>query len=299
MVHQLNRFLRILGLTAAAAWLSSSPLFGQSRYVDNRPVNEKQRHAVVDPQGQRAHFTVEVNPDAEVWIEGQKMSQSGPRRQFMSPPLARGYKFDYEIKARWNSDGKEIERTRHLRIEPGDRVAVNFRESESEELPTIVGSPGGTPMPPAQFGGGMVTPGLVPQQPTAATNTTVVVPGGIGGFPIFPQFDRFNPNRPGGALDPFRTGLNDPRAQVPYDGTPQTPGTGRTQPPTQGSGTPQTPGTGVTVPDIGFSPQGTVQPQGATPRPGARPGSIGRQGGAAGARGGAGGAAGGGGGGSR
>jgi len=214
-----------------------------------------------------------VPRDAEVWIEGKKMKQSGEEREFVTPPLARGYQFEYEIRAKWPESGKEIERSRHIKFQGGDQFTISFMDSASDESPTIVQLPGPPAPTPGQFGGGPYIPGYMPQQQPAAvaTNPTMMYPGGVGGIPIFPGINPFNRNL---QQNPFLTGIHSPQAQVPFEGTPQTPGTGRTVPPTPGGGTPQTPGTGITTPDLAPSQPGTVQPQGTTGRPTGRPGTV-------------------------
>ena len=69
---------------------------------------------------------VRVPPEAELWFEGQKTSQTGPFREFASPSLTPGEEFVYEVRARWNENGQQVERTRKVRVHAGDRMLVNF-----------------------------------------------------------------------------------------------------------------------------------------------------------------------------
>jgi uncharacterized protein (TIGR03000 family) len=64
-------------------------------------------------------------PDAELWVEGQKTRSSGPTRRFVSPPLQPG-KYTYRFQARWSESGTLMELTREVRVQPGDRITVDF-----------------------------------------------------------------------------------------------------------------------------------------------------------------------------
>jgi len=77
-----------------------------------------------------ATLNVQVPADAQVWFDGESTSQGGMDRTFRSPPLEQGQNYSYEVKARWNENGKDIERTRKVRIHAGERVNVNFMANE-------------------------------------------------------------------------------------------------------------------------------------------------------------------------
>lgn len=73
--------------------------------------------------------TVEVrvpDPDAVVWIDGYKTTQRGTARKFVSPPLAPGKTYRYEIRAEWTQGGRKVEQTQAVTVEAGHRVAVDF-----------------------------------------------------------------------------------------------------------------------------------------------------------------------------
>jgi len=82
---------------------------------------------------------VRVPENAEVWIDGQKTSQTGSFREFATPPLESGQKFIYDIKARWTENGKEVVRDRQLNFYAGDRLMVNMmvpaQQSPAQALP--------------------------------------------------------------------------------------------------------------------------------------------------------------------
>lgn len=78
-------------------------------------------------------FDLRVPAEAEVWFEGQKTSQTGASRQFVTPALERGYAYTYEIRARWTENGKPVERTRKIKVHAGDRLGMNLTSAAPEE----------------------------------------------------------------------------------------------------------------------------------------------------------------------
>jgi uncharacterized protein (TIGR03000 family) len=88
-----------------------------------------------------ALIAVRVPPDAEIWFDGQKTSQTGPVRYFETSPLEPGHEYSYEIRARWNENGREVARTRKAIVHPGDRLALNFVHRQNGETPTPASSP--------------------------------------------------------------------------------------------------------------------------------------------------------------
>jgi uncharacterized protein (TIGR03000 family) len=75
----------------------------------------------------RAIIDVRVPADAEILFEGDKTSQTGANRAFVSPALQPGRTFTYEIRAKWTgTDGKPVEQTRQVKIQAGVRTLVDF-----------------------------------------------------------------------------------------------------------------------------------------------------------------------------
>lgn len=66
------------------------------------------------------------DPNAEILVDGTKTTQRGTARQFASPALTPGPKFQYQIEARWMVDGKEVSQTRKVTIQAGDRINLDF-----------------------------------------------------------------------------------------------------------------------------------------------------------------------------
>lgn len=84
-------------------------------------------------QGLTVRVVVRVPADAEIWFEGAKTSQTGPVRRFVSPPLKPDKEYVYEVRARWQEDGRSVEQTRRVRVYAGDKVEVDFTQTPPEE----------------------------------------------------------------------------------------------------------------------------------------------------------------------
>jgi len=73
-----------------------------------------------------ALINVRVPPNAEVWFDDQKTSQTGSFRSFISPPLNPDGDFVYHIRVRWTEDGRQVDKTRRIDVHAGDRLFVNL-----------------------------------------------------------------------------------------------------------------------------------------------------------------------------
>jgi len=82
------------------------------------------------PKLQPVTLMVRVPADAQVWLNGTKTTSKGTVREFVSPPLETGWKYSYEIRARWTENGKAVERTRALRVQPGQKLDIDMQKKE-------------------------------------------------------------------------------------------------------------------------------------------------------------------------
>jgi uncharacterized protein (TIGR03000 family) len=78
-----------------------------------------------------AHIILEVPSGAEVWFDGKTTRQTGPIRHFRSPPLQPGKNYVYELRVRWQKDGKPVEETRRVNIHANDRVSLELTHAPS------------------------------------------------------------------------------------------------------------------------------------------------------------------------
>jgi uncharacterized protein (TIGR03000 family) len=73
-----------------------------------------------------AKITVSLPADAELYVDGHETKETGPERDFVTPPLARGTDYSYSIRAVWTEDGRPVERTRKVSFQAGSLVRVDF-----------------------------------------------------------------------------------------------------------------------------------------------------------------------------
>jgi uncharacterized protein (TIGR03000 family) len=74
----------------------------------------------------RAHVTVSVPADAEIWFNDTKTTVTGAIREYESPPLTPGDRYTYDVRARWNEDGHGVTQTQQVHVTAGNRVNVYF-----------------------------------------------------------------------------------------------------------------------------------------------------------------------------
>jgi uncharacterized protein (TIGR03000 family) len=73
------------------------------------------------------NLEIRLPENAELWIQGVKMTQPGAVRHFYSDPIASGQKYNYELRAKWmDANGKVVDRTRKLSVQAGARMGVDF-----------------------------------------------------------------------------------------------------------------------------------------------------------------------------
>ena len=82
--------------------------------------------SVSTPVDTAAHVTASVRAGAEIWIDGTKTTATGAVRQFQSPPLTPGQRYNYEIRARWIENGHEVTQTQKVEVTAGGHVNVTF-----------------------------------------------------------------------------------------------------------------------------------------------------------------------------
>src|SRR5262249_8299730 len=87
------------------------------------------------------YIRVQVPPDAEVWIEGQKMTQKGPFALSASPPVTPGSPYVYHIRAPWKEDGQDIDEVREATVYAGSKVGIDFTRRAREKAPPPVPKP--------------------------------------------------------------------------------------------------------------------------------------------------------------
>jgi uncharacterized protein (TIGR03000 family) len=115
---------------------------GYSEYPDVLSASSYSQPSVVTvpdiygpPSDNAVYLEVRVPPDAELWFEGQKCTQTGPIRYFESPPLTLGQNYVYHVRVRWIENGREVERTQEVTVSAGKRLSIDFTKLKFERLP--------------------------------------------------------------------------------------------------------------------------------------------------------------------
>jgi uncharacterized protein (TIGR03000 family) len=75
---------------------------------------------------------VTVPADAQIWFGDVKTDRTGTFRQFVSPPVAPGREYTYDVKATWTQNGKEVTQTRNVTVHAGDVINLSFRSRSDE-----------------------------------------------------------------------------------------------------------------------------------------------------------------------
>lgn len=103
-------------------YYGQTPQYQQGGYSSFYPSEEMPQNA--------AMVHVQVPRDAELWFGGDKTSQTGPARDFVTPELKQDKAYFYTLKARWTDDnGKAVERTKRVQVRPGAHIMVDFNRS--------------------------------------------------------------------------------------------------------------------------------------------------------------------------
>jgi uncharacterized protein (TIGR03000 family) len=71
-------------------------------------------------------ITVRVPSNAEVFIQGKKMSETGSERRFSLPSLDPSTTYDYDVKITWSENGNKISDEKHLKIHGGDHQSLTY-----------------------------------------------------------------------------------------------------------------------------------------------------------------------------
>jgi uncharacterized protein (TIGR03000 family) len=78
--------------------------------------------------------TIKVPADAQVWFDGAPTKSTGTSREFQTPPLTHGRQYSYEVRARWNENGREVTQTQYVHFTAGAPVEVDFRPPPTKVL---------------------------------------------------------------------------------------------------------------------------------------------------------------------
>jgi uncharacterized protein (TIGR03000 family) len=104
--------------------------------VVSPPATVAQPPAAVVASGQKARITVMLpDPNAELFVQGQRMISAGGVRVFNSQELEAGKNYSYTITMRSHVGGRLLDETRKVPLHSGEVVTVDFTHQGAETLP--------------------------------------------------------------------------------------------------------------------------------------------------------------------
>jgi uncharacterized protein (TIGR03000 family) len=80
-------------------------------------------------------FNVRVPASATVWVNGDRTSQTGDRRDFVSSDLTPGKSYTFDFKAQWTQGMKVIIARQRVKVHGGEQHAVNLLMPEARPAP--------------------------------------------------------------------------------------------------------------------------------------------------------------------
>jgi uncharacterized protein (TIGR03000 family) len=105
------------------------------------------------PASGAARLTVRLPADAQLWVDGVPLEQSGAVRVIATPPLKPGQTYHYTVKAQWRDNDRAVTREREVDFEAGDSVTVDFTRPAAPPAPPTapepIAAPAAPPTPPA------------------------------------------------------------------------------------------------------------------------------------------------------
>ena len=87
------------------------------------------------PMSEGTSITLRVPTNAEVWIQGKKMTETGSERRFNLPSLDPLTTYDYDVRVGWSNNGRQVTDTRHLKVRAGDQQSVTYVAATSKPEP--------------------------------------------------------------------------------------------------------------------------------------------------------------------
>jgi hypothetical protein len=72
-----------------------------------------------------AEFNITFPTTVQMWVNGEKQEDSQANWTLSSPPLQQGEKHTFNVKAKWNENGKDYEWSRVVQLGSGERSKAN------------------------------------------------------------------------------------------------------------------------------------------------------------------------------
>ena len=99
------------------------------------PLQQPTQGVQAAPNDGTVHLMVVVPENAQLWFNGTLTSKVGAQREFVSPVLAPGKDFTYEIKARWMENGRPVEQARSIHVQADAWKVIDFTKPQTPAVP--------------------------------------------------------------------------------------------------------------------------------------------------------------------
>jgi uncharacterized protein (TIGR03000 family) len=86
----------------------------------------------------QALLSVVVPQEAKVYVNGQLTRTPGPVRRYVSPGLARGRSYTYEVRAEVMRDGQPVSQTKKVRLRAGQTADLAFQLPAETDVETML-----------------------------------------------------------------------------------------------------------------------------------------------------------------
>lgn len=128
--------------------MTPASLYGQQAAVTPASYSGGNGGGIVNWQQQQtgpALLDLYVPKDADLYIQGKKMTQTGPERKLITPVLSAGQTNTYDIKVVWSEDGYDRSMVKTIVLTPGEHKSLTVIGKANSDKPT--GSNGTTQAP--------------------------------------------------------------------------------------------------------------------------------------------------------
>ena len=102
---------------------SAAPAAAKSQTSAQSPLRQTPAAAIIK---------VTVPPNATIWIDNQRMTQTGAQRSFVSPPLEHGKIYAYTMKVTWPNGKVELGQEHEVAIQAGQTTTIDFTAVAAE-----------------------------------------------------------------------------------------------------------------------------------------------------------------------
>jgi uncharacterized protein (TIGR03000 family) len=159
---------------------STAPVYSAASYgmAAAPDANAMATQTFYRPPAGTASITVRLPANAQLWMNDQPTTPTGPERQFVTPAgLEAGKPYYFALKAQWEENGQTVTREHTLEFKAGDTATVDFNQNP----PTANAAPVYSAAPDAgngQAGAAPMEPQSFNPPPTGPAFLTVRLPAG-------------------------------------------------------------------------------------------------------------------------